>query len=82
MNINNLNVMANQNLAFQAKIPQKALNIGCEYAGKSVKTSAEKLTSQLTKLKDKKMELENFIRKNSNNLEAKMQLDSLSSAML
>lgn len=82
MNINNSSVMKNQNPTFQAKLPQKTLNKGCEYVGKVVKTSAEELTSQLTKLKDKRMELETFIKKNPNNLEAKIQLDSIKAAIL
>ena len=83
MNINNSSVMTNQNQTFQAKLPQKTLNKGCEYVGKvAKKTSAEELTSQLTKLNDKKMELETFIRKNPNNLEAKIQLDSIKAAYL
>lgn len=82
MNINNSSVMTNQNQTFRAKLPQKTLNKGCEYVGEVVKTSAEELTSQLTKLKDKKMELETFIRKNPNNLEAKIQLDSIKAAIL
>ena len=82
MNINNSSVMTNQNQTFQAKLFHKTLNKGCEYVGKVVKTSAEELTSQLTKLKDKEMELETFIRKNPNNLEAKIQLDSIKAAIL
>ena len=78
MNINNSSVMTNQNPTFQAKLPQKTLNKGCEYVGKVVKASAEELTSQLTKLKDKRMELETF----TNNLEAKIQLDSIKAAIL
>ena len=81
MNINNSSVMTNQNQTFQAKLPQKTINKGFEYVGNVVKTSAEELTSQLTKLTDKKMELETFIRKNPNNLEAKIQLDSIKAAI-
>lgn len=82
MTIKNLSVMTNQNPTFQAKLPQKTLNKGCEYVGKVVKVSTEELKSQLTKLENRKMELENFIRKNPNNIEAKIQLDSIKSAMV
>ena len=82
MSVNNLKVMTNQNLAFQAKVSKKTLNKGCEYVGKVVKTSAEELISQLAKLKNKEKELETFIAKNPNNVEAKMQLDSIKSAIL
>ena len=82
MKINYLSLLTSQNTTFQAKRNAKALaklRAPREYIGKDIKKSIEELKVQLTKLNERRIDTEIFLRQYPDNEYARYCLDCIKS---
>ncbi len=76
--MNSLSALSNQSsINFQAKIPNEALKLKCDYVGQIVKNSPEELTKKISTLKKKETYLAKILENNPNNIDTRLMLSEI-----
>ena len=79
--MNNVSMNPKYNLTFGTKVPKKALNMISKPIGNVIKKSKKEITAELSKLNAERFKLIAFLDKNPNNIDARKNLDSITSAI-